>query len=323
MRTCLAAFVLLGLTTIPALAFDCTKAKTAVEKAICAEPELKQVDDALATAYVALKSSLAPEDQKMLTASERRWVANREYCAQADEGLSLCVKQRTEERLRLLEGRPESGPGVGTPLVPVFLVQQGTPELYDIDMTLLRFADVTTLGKETLNRITEETLASAKLGPHGEDTQGAIFAQQDSFSLTYASPQLISVHHAFYVNEGGAHGNFGTANFNIDMETGKLLEAKDILPEPSAAILTLWCKKQIEAEKKKRVPDIDLSEEAAERDKTIAEQVRNLGSWSIGEKEIVVSFDPYAVGTYAEGAYECRFPTAGVKQMAREGALLP
>ncbi len=323
MKTGLAAFLFLTLATVPALAFDCTKAKTAVEKAICAEPELKQVDDALAAAYLTLKSSLAPDEQKMLVASERRWVGAREYCPEAEEGLSACVKQRTEERLRLLEGRPESGPGTGTTIVPVFLVQQGTPELYDIDMALLRFAEPATPGEEALNRITQETLNAARLGPHGADSQGMIFARTDSFSLTYASPRLISVRHAFYVNEGGAHGVSGTGNFNIDMETGKLLEAKDILPEPSAAILTLWCKKQIEAEKKKRVPDIDLSEEAAERDRTIAEQLRNLEAWSIGEKEIVVSFDPYAVGAYAEGAYECRFPTAGVKEMAREGALLP
>ena len=36
-----------------------------------------------------------------------------------------------------------------------------------------------------------------------------------------------------------------------------------------------------------------------------------------------MSFDPYAVGAYAEGAYECRFPTAGVREMALPGARLP
>jgi len=133
----------------------------------------------------------------------------------------------------------------------------------------------------------------------------------------------MSVRHDVYANEGGAHGNYGTGNYNIDMATGWLLTVKDVLPEPSAAILTLWCKKQIEAEKTKRVPEIDLAEDQAERDRTIAEQVRNLESWSIGQDEITVSFDPYAVGAYAEGAYECRFPTSGVKELAFKGALLP
>jgi GMP synthase (glutamine-hydrolysing) len=62
----------------------------------------------------------------------------------------------------------------------------------------------------------------------------------------------MSVRHFFYVNEGGAHGNSGVTNYNIDMARGQMLAIGDVLPEPSAAILTLWCKKQIEAEKLKR-----------------------------------------------------------------------
>ena len=58
----------------------------------------------------------------------------------------------------------------------------------------------------------------------------------------------MSVRHVFYDNEGGAHGNSGIANLNIDMERGAMLKVADVLAEPSAAILTLWCKKQIEAE---------------------------------------------------------------------------
>jgi hypothetical protein len=133
----------------------------------------------------------------------------------------------------------------------------------------------------------------------------------------------MSVRHSFYVNEGGAHGNYGTGNYNIDMASGRLAGMADVLAEPSAAILTIWCKTQIEAEKRKRMPGIDLGEGMADRDKAIAARVRDLAGWSIGESEIVVSFDPYMVGAYAEGAYECRFPTAGVREMALEGAPLP
>ena len=48
-----------------------------------------------------------------------------------------------------------------------------------------------------------------------------VYAQEDTLSLTYASPALMSVRHDFYVNEGGAHGNYGTGNFNIDMASGQ------------------------------------------------------------------------------------------------------
>lgn len=323
LRSSLVALSLLALLPAPALAFDCTKAKTPVEKAICAEPALKRLDDDLSTAYAALKAKLGVPEQKMLAAAQKRWIARREFCEGAEEGTAACVTAQTAERLSLLAARPESGPGPGAPLVPVFLVQEGTPQQYDIDIAVLRFPEPKTPGEQTLNRLADETLAAVKLGPHGEEAGASILAREDRFTLTYASPRFMSVRHDFYMNEGGAHGNYGTGNYNIDMATGRMLTVKDVLPEPSAAILTLWCKKQIEAEKLKRVPDIDLGEDQAERDKTIAGQVRNLESWSIGQDEIVVSFDPYAVGAYAEGAYECRFPTSGVKELALEGALLP
>jgi uncharacterized protein len=307
----------------PALAFDCAKAGTAVEKAICQDPAAKTLDDELGAAYAALKEKLEADGQKMLAKSQKRWIARREYCSGGEQDMTACVKARTAERLALLAGQPLSGPGVESAILPAFIVQDGNTAQYDVDIAVLRFAEPRTAGEATLNRLADEVLSSAKLGPHGQTEQSAILAQEDRFTLSYASPTLLSVRHDFYANEGGAHGNSGTSNANIDMATGRLLAIGDILPEPSAALLTLWCRKQIESEKQKRVPGIDLSEGADERDKVIAEQVRDLASWSIGESEIVVSFDPYAVGAYAEGAFACRFPTAGVREMAIEGAPLP
>lgn len=306
----------------PALAFDCTKAKTAVELAICDDPALKRLDDELGGAYAALKQSFAPPEQKMLALSQKRWIARREYCGE-QEDVTACAKDMTAERLSLLSGQPLSGPGTEAAIVPRFLVQDGHDERWDINIAVLRFAEPSSPGEEVLNGMAEEVMATAPLGPQEESGGSSRLAREDTFILTYASPELVSVRHEFYVNEGGAHGNYGTMNYNIDMAKGDVMRIGDVLPEPSAAILTLWCKKQIEAEKLRRVPDIDLSEDEATRDQTIALGIRELSAWSIGEEEIVVSFDPYAVGSYAEGAYECRFPTKGVKELALRDAALP
>ena len=76
---------------------------------------------------------------------------------------------------------------------------------------------------------------------------------------------------------------YGTDNINIDMASGRKLTVKDVLSEPSAAILTLWCKKQIDAARQKRVPDaLDVPYDEATRDATIAETVRDASRWSIG-----------------------------------------
>lgn len=323
MRTTATVLALLTLA-MPAFAFDCGKASTDVEKAICADPQLKQLDGRLSDAYAAVKAASTPAEQKMLARSQKRWIAEREYCSGDDSGLDACIAQKTKDRISLLRGAPETGPGAGAKMVPVFLVQDGTTKQWDINMSLLRFAEPATAGERLFNRLADKILGQAKLGPHGEDSHDMIYAMEDSLSLTFASPRLISARHDFYINEGGAHGNYGTDNLNIDMASGRQLAIGDIVDEAGAASLTRQCKAEIDAERKKRVPDAeDVPYDEKTRDATIAETVRNLASWSIGADEITVSFDPYAVGAYAEGAYTCSFRTGAVKALARPGAALP
>ena len=319
----LLVLALLTLAT-PAFAFDCGKASTAVEKAICADPQLKRLDAELSDAYAAVKAASTPQEQKMLARSQKRWIGEREFCSGDDKGVDACIAQKTRERLSLLLGAPESGPGAEAKMVPVFLVQDGTTRQWDIDMSLIRFADPQTAGEKLFNRLVDGILKQAKLGPHGEDSHDMVFAMEDTLSLTYASPRLVSARHDFYINEGGAHGNYGTGNFNVDMTNGREIGIADIVDDKAAGILTLWCKKEIDAERRKRVPDAgDVPYDETTRDQTIAETVRDVKSWSIGAEEITVSFDPYAVGAYAEGSYSCSFPTKGVKALALPDAPLP
>ena len=324
MRALTVSLVLLTLSATSASAFDCSQASTAVEKAICADPQLKRLDAQLSDAYAAVKAASTPQEQKMLARSQKRWIAEREYCSGDDTGVAACIAGKTKDRLSLLLGAPESGPGAQAKMVPVFLVQDGTTKQWDIDMSLLRFAAPQTAGETLFNKLVDGILKQAKLGPHGEDSHDMVFAMEDTLSLTYASPRLVSARHDFYINEGGAHGNYGTANFNIDMTSGKQIGIRDIVDDKAAGILTLWCKKEIDSERKKRVPDAeDVPYDEKTRDQTIAETVRDVKSWSIGAETITVSFDPYAVGAYAEGSYTCSFPTKGVRELARPGAPLP
>ena len=83
----------------------------AVEKAICPDPALKAVDDELGAAYGALKAALAEADQKMMTMSQKRWIAQREDCGSEVEDVTACVKEKTAERLALIAGRRQAGRG--------------------------------------------------------------------------------------------------------------------------------------------------------------------------------------------------------------------
>ena len=318
-----AAITLLFAMTSAVWAFDCGKASTAVEKTICANPDIKAADDALAAAYSEVKAFSAPAERKMLLRSQKRWIATREGCAQAETGITACVRDETAKRLRLLAGTPKSGPGTGNRPIPVFVVQEGNAQVYDLDVQLLRFADPQSAGEKTLNRITGEARNMLKLGSHGEDTGGSTFAIVQDMTVSYASPVFMSVIVSYWLDSGGAHGNGGVSNSNIGMQTGKLLEIGDFFGEEAAGELAAACKAQLIAAKRKRLDGeiYDPSTDDFLKDEVIAEHVATLARWRFLESKASVSFDAYAIGSYAEGPYDCEFPMRELKAMALDGAI--
>ena len=81
MRTC--AFLALGFLTLApaahAAGFDCAKASTAIEKAICADPDLSKADDRLTETFAAtLATTLQPEE---LRREQAIWLQQRDRIA--------------------------------------------------------------------------------------------------------------------------------------------------------------------------------------------------------------------------------------------------
>jgi uncharacterized protein YecT (DUF1311 family) len=322
----IAAFGFVTLMPQQAMAFDCAKAASDVEKTICAEPELKALDDRMGESYATLRAGFDPAARKMLVRSQKRWLQWRESC-QTAEGVSDCVRRETEGRIRQFRGEAESGPGVGGEIVPQFIAQDGTAEAYDLDIAVMRYKEPRSKAEKRFNAIADGIVADVILGPHGKDTGGSVYAQKDLMSISYASPLLMSVKNSFYLNQGGAHGDGGSENFNIDMRTGKLLEIGDMITEEGAADLRSGCKEQIKKEKLKRLgeSDADYNPDTDDflKDDVIAEHVATAGRWTIRESEVTISFDAYAIGSYAEGQYECRFAMDEIREMAVGRAPLP
>ncbi|WP_273826163.1 lysozyme inhibitor LprI family protein [Pseudomonas asplenii] len=92
--------LLLGAGT-PAVAasFDCQKASTAVEKAICASPELSGLDGALGAYYSKAMATLAPEAGEALRNDQRTWLQARNACAAAPDKLAACLQPLLSQRV--------------------------------------------------------------------------------------------------------------------------------------------------------------------------------------------------------------------------------
>lgn len=97
--------------------FDCARATTPAERAICESPALAQLDGETAASYAAAFAGLSAQDQSKLTAEERAWLQQRNRCG-ADSG---CLAQSMTARLALLRLLSARAPGA-----PIGSSQQST-----------------------------------------------------------------------------------------------------------------------------------------------------------------------------------------------------
>lgn len=87
----------------PALAIDCAKAREPAEVTICADPEVRNCDEAMSNAYEALRRDLAVQEFKTIRATQRAWIAQRNAACGAD---GRCLLRYCRERLAALTGAP-------------------------------------------------------------------------------------------------------------------------------------------------------------------------------------------------------------------------
>lgn len=103
-----------AMTAVPAQAasFDCTRAATAVEHMICGNPEISDLDSAMAKAYTSFHDGLSDivDDQfaDLVRQSQRDWLHQRDEC-QTD----ACLITAYQDRLAALQGRVPASSGAG------------------------------------------------------------------------------------------------------------------------------------------------------------------------------------------------------------------
>lgn len=78
--------------------FDCGKASTTAEKAICSDSDLSRMDAELATNYRGvLRSSLSDEEKTRLVSTQRFWIAEREDCKDKQ-----CISEMYQMRTQMI-----------------------------------------------------------------------------------------------------------------------------------------------------------------------------------------------------------------------------
>lgn len=305
-----------------AWAFDCAKAKAPVERAICSDPALKAADDDMSAAYAALRAAADDAQREAWRGDQRDWIERRDgICAAYDQGQDAsfdfaCLKRLTEARTRELSATPETT-GQGAPrFLPV--LTRVADDAAQISVSILRPRAVDPALAELNAALDEAADASeADIGA-GEGPYGRVV----SYRILYASARFVSVFFDIYEYTGGAHGmGYGRA-VNFLPAAGKSLDFDDFIDEAGRKALIPLCRASIAAEKRERgVPEELIAPSLT--DDALDDGIAVLPAWSFDAKGARIRFDAYALGSYAEGAYDCTIGWSALKPHLRPGAPLP
>jgi uncharacterized protein len=105
MLACGLAFIAPGAV---AASFPCDKATSAVERGVCSDAAIGELDERLARAYAAALAPFSATAKRALRADQRRWAESRDlacgsYAKKANaSALHVCLKASYEERLVVL-----------------------------------------------------------------------------------------------------------------------------------------------------------------------------------------------------------------------------
>ena len=321
-RSGFGAIAVLLVTAPSAVAFDCARASTAIETAICADPALKAADDLMGEAYTALRTNQDEAQRKALKGDQLDWLRRREnLCTNGDDKApppvdGACLLRETEQRRRLLTGTPDYARWGAPSFAPVFYRRVDEGRQIEISLVWPR---VSGSRVAALNSMIAQATSGGEVnrdlveGPYG-NTMG--------YAIRYASSQFVSIAFDGYEYTGGAHGLGYAMGINYLPQAGRALRLDDFLDAAGKAALIPRCRLSLAAEKRAReVPEEMI--DASLGDEALADSINSIAAWSFGRDGATIHYDAYALGSYAEGAYDCQVSWADLKAVAKKNAPLP
>ncbi|NWD05581.1 DUF3298 domain-containing protein [Pseudomonas gingeri] len=305
--------------TASAASFDCGKAHSPLEKAVCADPALSALDSSIAASYNAAMQRLSPDGQTLLRSGQRQWLHFvRDVClpSQSTSEIGFCLNRHYTDRLKALSVAAVAiGPylfsrndyfsaATGDKNGQVYTLQAGAPRI-DAPLSPAVVSWNSMMTKQAMGAI-----ASSCDSGHGDEYAG--------FEMTYASANTLSVKTtASEYCHGTAHGHGGTTGLTYVLKPNlHALEASDLF-DMGTAWKDLLAQRSYEALEKK-TDGIALERSQVEQ---AALDVR---AWTLTQEGLLITIDPYAVLAYALGTTEINITWRDLKPfLAPNAPILP
>lgn len=325
-----------------AQSFDCEKAATNVEKAVCADSSLSLADDRLAAAYKQVMSALPPDAKVTIREGEASWLRSLENaCAHKpafQENFTTCLKRMYKERTVTLQKMVVSKGGVKfVMLEKTLLTRDSADDIGNKDIeenpgfgtlhvswpqALTDAPEWKAWNAEVLAETQKEAGGTGELDQPWKkewaaDSETEVTATVDAISGGIVSTQ-VSIEG---MGHGAAHPGEATHEFHWLLKDGRKLKTSDVfLPRTGwESALERRCRASLKIQIGK-----DYEEYVGkEFQKTLDEVVLNPENWTMDGTGVTISFPEYSVTPRMDPAEPVTAPWATLKGMLAVGFELP
>ena len=321
-----------------AASFDCAKASTAFERAICGSPELSKADDRLAVTYETAIGGLSEYARSELRDGQREWLSYAQRACTPDarplmtgvydeRGVS-CLLDLFNRRSTVLEQSRMVG---GLRIVPLARYE-ALPDPYEaenpeswwpvarheLSWVELDMDEGFAYAFSDLVRLEARMMApvfSDGIGPEAEDDGSSSDTINSLIIEEVAGDGRISLKASTYwYGHGAAHGNWGVYYRHYLTEQGRFMEGRDLFDGDGweARLLEL----AVAAAQAEHGDDLMLDDTSY-----IADAVADPGRWDLSDPyALIIQFQPYEVAAYAYGAPQARVRWSDLEEYLTEGA---
>ncbi len=330
------AFLLAGVTALAA-SFDCAKAATAQEKAICASPKLSAADDQMAAAYKAALAQTPAEMAAGVRDDQRAWVRNTARSCPAvgkpRVNQSECLGSYYEDRIKQLKSLVVSREGVTfvwrtiavsvkdpvpDPDIPV--PPQTFPGYSALTVAWPQSSSNTPEWKAwnlALEAAVRKLSQSDPSAPAATTWDQALGGSQDAdndvkVTLRSVGKQMVAASiEGFQMGHGAAHPNNLASQFNWLLAEQREVQAKDVFRAGSG-----WEQALVTACREVLIPQIRKRGEKVEGDgvlKALRKLVADPHNWQIDAKGLTIVFGDSDDLSHAEVPDPITIPWAKLK----------
>src|SRR3569623_603057 len=310
-----------------AASFDCAKAGTSFEKAICNSPDLSKQDVLLSQAYATALGGLSTDAAGAVKASQHSWL---DYAARicSDDAQpikgdyttdqSTCLGGEFTTRIRELEASKMQG---GYRFYPVekFLVEKDPDAEADsynkvatkhvLTGKIDRDDDLATAFNAMTEQLRQDNDVQMGEDSHLFDKSGELATGDTSADIDLntsvkevTSSRITLTTDNYWYGHGAAHGNYITTLAHFLVAEKRPLEASDVFKAKG------WEKKFGKLVIDKAKADLGDEWQGDDTDGSLTKTIADPSRWDFTDAGLAVLFNPYEVASYARGQVEVVIP---------------